>query len=1120
MFQHKFFENLDENTVKKHLDFALNNIDQLLFLNTPQEKQNFINQYFIALTTLVILFNDRQSDLDLLLDMNIDSSKLLNLLQKISFYKELRESPYLVQFQKQVNLYLETYPNEITTQFLHIIPIKALKFDKKKSRKEIIYKLFRKKERKTLPIQNQPSITINGVTSSPKTNLVKAPITNNNSNFFTRLFNKSSSSQKEIEKTKARAVFEKIQNKPTKLINSVQDQNIKTAEKEKEERILNQKITQQRKTEVKTQSPETTQTEKLKNFNKKQNLLDKIRISKEQNSLREKSQKLILPEIRLKSPKTKDYELKEDEGWTFMDNLILHQNQIVEKINEIQNTKNRKIESYQEYKEQNKSNIEKFFNKIFTKRSKPIYSPQQMEKLKNEANKRGKSEIELIMKGNQVNTNTKPSVEVKETPSNPTFFYKFFRDIAILKNHLKDFVYRNYTYKNIQARNIKKQQEDKITKEKIKTDDKSFSKLDQKTVSQQALEAVKLMDAQTNKEEIIRDLVTQSKLKAQPTKTILNSQDLKNIIKNPKTIEEANKIYVEQSKNQTINKNNQNSATNEKLIIMTGGSSFFTKIIDFIKNFLIKSNNKTISTVREVKQKQTKPKPLELINERPTKQINTTEPRKIIINQNIFKQTKPIQNNPTSMVLKNTETSKVTKEKDPIKLTVNPLFKLIEYNYSDFLKSVENISKYPDEIIEELISKFEKILLSKQKDLFLNFENLDSNLISILIETHSKFLSKKSSLNSNNIIETISKYNILLEYLDHINKINDLKIKYTNVDKIKDFILSQYISFRFKQNLFARYLAEFQLEKIYSNSEIKLNGQKQKKISDIPIKIFEVENLLIKDKDNNIDIIQTRNKEQQFFEITILMTIHSYIDIFSDSISKYLKEESRKNITFLLNSNLKTSLSKVASEVFLNTYCFNIYKNIGQGNIKHIKEHFEKKFKKIANEFLTDGYSESDNIGFISDLYFNLNRVISEVSNFSKIQTDELIEEVIKAVCIQIIEWRVIPDNFYSLKFRNATDDEKISAEIKYALDINLIENYQNEFQTEEYFETYIFTYSIDSIEKVNSLTTVIDKNPDYINKIINIALNKSTIKEKIADLTNKIKYDVNKDISLAKDLI
>ncbi|MBP9759275.1 hypothetical protein KBD45_06270 [Candidatus Dojkabacteria bacterium] len=1123
MFQHKYFENVDENTIKRHLDFALNNIDQLLYINNPQEKQNFISQYFVALATLIIIFNDRQTDLDLLLGMSIDSSKLLNVLQKISFYKELRESPFLIQFQRQLNLFLETYPNEVTNQFLHIVPIEPVKFDKKKSRKEIIYKLFRKRSRKGEASQIQPAVRIGEYTSTPKLYNDKEHIKTDKSRFLSRLFRTSDDSQPEVDKAKARAAFEKVQNRPASLINSAQDQSIKLAEKEREDRILNQKITQQRRSEIKAQPIDNNNIDKLKIFNAKQNLLTKIKNLNKKTFLNQKEEKFVLPIIKGKTEKTKNYELKHEEGWTFMDSLKLHQNNIPEQTNNIKNTKNRKIESYQDFKEQNKSSLEKFIDKLFSIKNKPIYSAQQLEKIKAEAANRSESEIEQIMKGKQKNESLQANSQEKEKKINSkSFFYKTFREILILKNRINDFFYRNSIYKKLEDKKKVKQGGQETSRTESKNIIKSPVSLDQKIVSQQAQDAIKAIDAQSTKDEIIRNLVTQSKLKREPTSTILNSEDMKNITKDPDIIKETNKTF-ENSEKHEQELNNKKQITIERAHKNNSNFIFLDKLFNLIKSLFKPkaklANPKTINYAKQTTQES------EIKQEQPNTLIKRDQLNKAVINiQKAESQQKNTINikPATQNIIINKQVVNAQSEKGKVTVPdmANPLLKLLNSSYAEFQKSVPIVKNYPGEFAEELMFELEKKIGINQNDMFLNFENLDTSLVSMIITTHAKYLSKKIDFSSNINKVIIGKYNLLTEYIDYIYKVNRLKNKYSNVDKIYDFVLSQYIAFCFRQNLFGKHLAEYQLEKVYSSAEIKLNGHNGKEINEVPRKIFQIEDAIMKNSDNTIDLEQTIDKESRTFEMTILLTIHNYIEQFSDSLSRYLKEESKKNLYFLINSRLRLSLTHLASEIFLTTYALNIYKNLEQGNLRRIKVHMEKELKKTANEFLSIGVSESDKFGLFSDLYFKLYSIFSETSNIPRKEIDSFIEEIIKAVCFEIIEWRVIPRNFYNLNIREALVDEKIYFEINHAVDVYLIPETQEDFQFEEYFETYIFSYTQDSREKIYSLSSTVRNNPDYIKKIINIAYDKSMIKEKLTDITYKLKYDINKDISLAKDLI
>src|SRR5690606_26031987 len=119
---------------------------------------------------------------------------------------------------------------------------------------------------------------------------------------------------------------------------------------------------------------------------------------------------------------------------------------------------------------------------------------------------------------------------------------------------------------------------------------------------------------------------------------------------------------------------------------------------------------------------------------------------------------------------------------------------------------------------------------------------------------------------------TIKKYITLIKYLNNNYQLNDMEFEYTEVDYILDFLLSQYLAFLFKENVFKKYFAQYQLEKIFSESEMQFNGSRTVRIEDIPVKIYHVNEYIIRDTKGKLDINATISYEEKEHNIAAILS--------------------------------------------------------------------------------------------------------------------------------------------------------------------------------------------------------------------------------------------------------
>ena len=1108
MFQHKYLENANETTVKQHLDFALNNVDQLLSLATPEQKDQFIKQYFVALTTLLVIFNDRQTDLDMLLGLTLDSTKLLNVLQKVSFFKEFRESPYLIEFQKNLNKSLENYPNDVTSQFLHIKPIAPVKYDKKKSRKEIAFKLFGRKTTRHQASPIQPAVRIVEYTSTPKLYNNIEHVKTDKSRFLSKLFRTTDDFQPEADKAKARAAYEKIQSTPSKSPNSIQDTVIKAAEKEKSDRLLTQKINIQRRQEAKNVETTKTPIAKLHEFNTKQYILSKI--AKTNIKLHHATKQKIISLPVIQPPKTKqaDYELANQQGWSLMDSILLHQDDLKPKESEIKLKKDRKIEDYNQYKEQNKSAIEKLFDKVFTKKSKPVYTQAEIEKFKQQLAKKESGEIEKILQSNikqPISSISKSTSDDTDKKYRNNIVYKLVREIKILKNKFNDFAYRNFKYKAISI-----PREPETTKTQAPSAKKILVStpinLDEEVVRKQAQDAVKAMDDQATKSEILRNLVLQAKSKPVQSTTILNEQEVKLIASDPSIMEKATQRYIKTPANQ------QDTSTNAS----TNTPQFFDRIIELFKMLFkpkLNIESKPIVKNREIIQTHKQP---QMIQEEPRPNSDKGFLEKII-------------DQPTPSIAQIREIPHNTNDtpNNPVIIGYNPIYtkfqQIIESDNSKFADSINIIGTLTFGQWEELLSQIESKIIQTHPELFIDFSSIEDTIIDQVIKLHAKYLQDITNTLGQHSITLIKNYNSLLGYLT--TKTNEISspLAYTQSNIMLDFVISQYISFSFKRKIFGGLLGEYMIEKIYSDDDLKLNGYSEKKISHIPTKLFEVNDMVVKDINMGLDIEAIQNLENKYHNFKIMFSIHDQIPLLAQAIVDDLLERSNHNLLFIIHKELRQSIATIVAEIFLRRISFEIYTRATLGKrrqISQILKSLQQKYRQIIREFNEVGYSNTDKSGLIAEIYFNLIQIIGMHGSFTVQETDELISNVIDALNVQIIDWRIIPDTFFEVSFRKTRETEKLYPESTVAIDLTALstetrEAYQN------YIETYIFAYSDLSKDMINSISSPVNYNPDYINKILAIASDKSDrIKQIISNIATKINNDINKDIEIVENIL
>jgi hypothetical protein len=989
---HPYFQNLTDEQIRQHINFAFE-IDNFLNIQTPEDKQTYLKNYFFALTTLLVAFNDRQAELEAKLGITIDSTKLLNIIQKISFYREFRESEILPLFQKNLNHILENYPNDVTTHFLVLEPLEPVKFNKD-TRKEINFKLFKRKTKVNVPAQ--AAIKIGEYTSKPKLYNDNEHIKTDNSRFLSKFFRTSEdfagtdsdkAARIEKDKLKARKAFDKAYIKtlpgaaPVQIISKVD------AIKAQQEKELQQRVLQQRKAEAAKQQAVAQQNDvdKLREF-------ERIKALQNQQRSHIVQQKKVA-EIKFKNEKEVQRIQKAEKTFTYADAKLSKA--------KVEEQKKAKYEDFSDYKNENRSTFEKLLDILFPQKYKPAHTAQSLANVRNSAKPIEAKEI--------TDTFETKTITPQQVGNNSL--------LSKIQKAIKDFYYRRFVYKS----------DANIQKKEIKTN----SELNSEVVKKQAQEIISAMDNSAKKAQILKDLVSTTK-----------------------------------------NKNPNKVSLKDRLLDMLGSDN---KI-----GYVVEGKAPThIDAIYEYRSKKYKLGFWDML-------LGKISGGKMIFDK-YFKRNQ----------------------------IENPLLKVADFDIDQFTISLEKTLTYPAEFLEELIFELENGLLAKNSKLFLNFSNLDALVTEKIINTHSKFIKEALNIDDKETSIAIKKYMLTAEYIDNNKKINDTNLNFTHTDFEKDFLLAQYIMYRFRQIVFNKYFAEYQLEKIYSPEEIVLTGSESRKLSnDIPTKIFNIDKIIDKDINNEINFGITQRREANNHDIATIFTVESYIQRFKNQLELILKQESKKNLTFFSSQNHTDALCYIASDVFLTKYTRSVYQNMERGELKNIKKHIQTEFKSIAAEFIQKGFSMSDNKAMIRDIYFNLHAYLSNVyqsNDFEEI--DQIIEEILKATCKLIIECRLIPENFFSVELRMIEPEERINYEVKYALDVYLIPEDINTPTFNKFNETYIFTYTQETRDILNLISTSIKTNPNYIEKIINMACDTNSIKRKLIDLADNLNYDVNKNL-------
>lgn len=977
---HPYLQNLTDDQLRQHINFALE-IDNFLTLQTPEQKDVYLKNYFFALTTLLVAFNDKQGEIEHKLGIIIDSSRLLNVIQKFSFYREFRESKILPEFQKHLNMVLENYPNDVTTQFLTIQPLEPLKFDKQ-SRKDISFKLFKRKTKINRPAQAEPVINIQNYTSKPKLYSDTEHIKTDSSRFLSKLFRTSDefTAQNEKDKQQARQAFDKAYNKTLPTTYAGNKVIVENAKKIQEDLKIQQQVQAQRRAEAQKQHQIVTQNndiERMRAFEaaKLAKTRANIHIQQQQKNTIEKEKK----------QKHEEVSQKIEHAFTYAD-AELHKG-------EGKNKKNEELK-YENYS--NSKSTDNFFDRLFDKLFPPKYKPI------NSSDKREKTEnisqpAQLKIHAHEIAAISTPrSINQKESI------------LSKLKKGITDYYYRKIAYNQ----NAKKTA-------KIEID------LNENILRKQSQEIISQMDKEAKKANFLKSLTADTqKLKKQKVSLkdklskLLDSSDTGYVVQGKK-VTDIDAIYEYRSKKYK--------------------ASLFDRIFG---GFTVKG-----------------PKP----------------------------------------------------KKSPVSEQIeNPVLKIVDFNIPDFTKSLDKTISYPLEFLEETIFEIEQRLIKLHPNLFLNFSKIDKLVTEKIIDAHAKYMQKVVNIEYKSTSDLIKKYSELMSFIDDNRKLNDLATKFTKVDFEKDFILAQYIAFRFRETVLTKYFAEYKLEKIYSQAEVELTGVEHRKVEDMPVKVFNINSVISKDINNQVNLGVSMRQENNNHDLAIIFTVQSCLKLFKAELETNLRQESKMNLTFFSSQQLSDAITYIATEIFLTKYARSVYLNLDRGELDKVKKHIDQEFKIIAKEFIEHGFSASDNKALIRDLYFNLSEFLTHSIGQKNItEIDKIIEAVITSVCKITIQGRLFPQNFYKIELRESNLEERIYYEVKYALDVYLIPENTNSPVFSKFNETFVITFTRESRDIIERIASPVKNNPDYIQKIINMTYDTSVLKRKLADLT----YTFDKEI-------
>lgn len=403
----------------------------------------------------------------------------------------------------------------------------------------------------------------------------------------------------------------------------------------------------------------------------------------------------------------------------------------------------------------------------------------------------------------------------------------------------------------------------------------------------------------------------------------------------------------------------------------------------------------------------------------------------------------------------------------------------------DKFKKLKNLEAELTIVEDELI----KLMPSK----FVNFLDLDEQVIPEIIRSEAKHLKNSIDYKDSNFAKLISKYNELGNLIH-----NEFKFPpnlYTNFMQTpeENLLHTMYVAQYSRVIITKPLLAQYQIKKVLSKSEEDLYSPNSDEAQELLSINFEIPEYLYTNDLGNFDIKTTIENEIETREISIFLSIITEIYILGNHIKDQLENNSHNLFFALVEKKLTEELSRTVSQNICEIYARNIYRQLSEGvKLQNAIDLTKNKFRLIASEYLKTGTSKSDEFKLIATSYNLLKEELKDIKEYDKKFKEELSQEFLRLTLKPIYEWIGMPKNFYKLSFREATKEEKISPEITHALDVFLITADNSLYKN--MYETYVINYAEPIKKMMFSIASKGIKNSERVTKLSEFIIEPSPI--------------------------
>lgn len=384
---------------------------------------------------------------------------------------------------------------------------------------------------------------------------------------------------------------------------------------------------------------------------------------------------------------------------------------------------------------------------------------------------------------------------------------------------------------------------------------------------------------------------------------------------------------------------------------------------------------------------------------------------------------------------------------------------------------------------EREIGIVEDELLRSIPNAFLNLLGIKSVTLSKVVKAHSLTIRK---IFDNTPQHTLSQVQKFIELAFKIKKDFGLELDLYNTFQTsfeESFLIALLVVQKIRVELCKPFFAQFQLEKVLSETERSLFGVSDIQLDEFPTTTFQITEDLLIDDYGNFDVHKTIEREKETINIRSFLDSISTLQTLRDNIYTKIAESKHATLAFTHKKEL-LNLSHICAEDVSRIFIHSVYMLIPQKFELTLAKVFVKRImQETAIAILNRNNPINDELFLIDTLDTSVSNAIENFNGLNNQNKMSLKKEIFGIVLQLLLQWNAMPENFFSINFRRIEGIENISDEIEYAMDIFLL---NDGGINQNMHETYIVSWPDLVKFQIFSIASKKVQNPEYIKEIIN----------------------------------